>query len=104
MKKNTLLVVLIIVALATTAFAKIGDGKLGILMPTKPGTESEILPIDKKELKALRAGETTVGELMLHLLDLPENLPLYHGGAMLAVYNINDNAHLSIEEIEEELC
>jgi hypothetical protein len=66
MKKNTLLVVFIIVALlATTAFAKIGNGKIGILLPTKPGNTSEILPINKKELKALQAGETTVGELML---------------------------------------
>ena len=66
MKKNTLLVVFIIVALlATTAFAKIDKGKLGILLPTTPGNTSEVLPIDKKELKALRAGETTVGELML---------------------------------------
>lgn len=66
MNRNTLLVVFIIVALvATAAFADIGKGKLGILLPAKPGQDSEVLPINKKELKALRDGSITIHDFML---------------------------------------
>ena len=66
MKKSTLLVVFIIVALlATAAFAKIDKGRLGIMLPSKQGENSEVLPIDKYELAALRAGEITVNDIYL---------------------------------------
>ncbi len=66
MNKKTLLVVFIIAALlATTAFARIGEGKYGIMLPTKPGQNSEVLPIDKKQLRALQAGEITMNDILL---------------------------------------
>lgn len=66
MNKKTLLVVFMIAALvATVAFAKIGNGKYGILLPSKPGQTSEVLPIDKKQMKALQAGEISMNDILL---------------------------------------
>ncbi|HDP99257.1 MAG TPA: hypothetical protein ENN22_08760, partial [bacterium] len=66
MKMKTLLVLFIVVAvLSTTAFAKVDKGQLGLLFPAKPGQTSEVLPIDKKELKALQDGQITIRDLRL---------------------------------------
>ncbi len=66
MKHKTLLVVFILVAfMATGLVAKVDKGQLGIMLPTKHGQDSEVLPISKKEYQALKANEITVRDLML---------------------------------------